>query len=137
MHVQVRNHIAIDAPVSAAWDVLTDVETWPKWTPTVSFVRVETPGPLSVGSTVLLRQPLQKPAQWKITEWKSPHRFIWETKAGAVRFRAEHKLEAIGNGTRSGLVLDAWGRSVSLLRPAFALALFLENRALKHRVERQ
>ncbi len=137
MHVQVRNQIEINAQVSAVWDVLTDVETWPKWTPTVSFARVETPGPLSVGSTVLLRQPLQKPAQWKITELKSPHRFIWETKAGSVRFRAEHNLETIVDGTRSGLVLDAWGRSASLLRPALALALFLENRALKRRVERQ
>ena len=76
MHVQVRNQIEINAQISADWDVLTDVETWPKWTPTGSFARVETPGPLSVGSTVLLRQPLQKPAQWEVTEWESPLRFI-------------------------------------------------------------
>ncbi len=68
MHIQVRNQIEINAPVSAVWDSLMDVETWPNWAPTVSFARVETRGPLSIGSTVLLRQPLQKPAEWTITQ---------------------------------------------------------------------
>lgn len=46
--------IRIEAPATAVWQVLSDIGTWPAWTPTVS--RVEVDGRPGIGSKVFLVQ---------------------------------------------------------------------------------
>ncbi|MGZ8562788.1 MAG: SRPBCC family protein, partial [Candidatus Limnocylindria bacterium] len=45
--------IDIDAPQQRVWDVLTDIEAWPRRMETVDSVKQLTPAPLAVGSRVL------------------------------------------------------------------------------------
>lgn len=123
------------APISAVWDVVSDIPNWPDWTPTVSSALKQTPGPISVGTTILVRQPLQRPAAWTITSWNPGRGFSWRKETGALRLRAEHHLIETGRGTRSLVCLEAVGFRARLIRPALAWALTAENRALKRRLE--
>lgn len=48
----IETDIEIDAPASAVWEVVSDLERWPEWHPFVSRVK----GTLRVGETVLLQK---------------------------------------------------------------------------------
>ena len=41
---------AIAAPAPAVWEVLTDLDAWPKWGPTVQRAELAGPGPLRLGN---------------------------------------------------------------------------------------
>src|SRR6185436_7463356 len=49
--------IEIAASQQRVWDVLTDVEAWPRRIETVDTVELLTPAPLAKGNRVRLRQP--------------------------------------------------------------------------------
>ena len=74
--------IEIGAAPDVVWATMRDVERWPEWTPTVTSVRLRTPGPLSVGSRASIRQPKLPPALWCVTELDDSNRtFTWVNAA--------------------------------------------------------
>ena len=60
--------VEIRASSERVWEVLSDLEGWPAWTPTVTSVQRVDPGPLAVGSRVRICQPKLLPAVWQLTE---------------------------------------------------------------------
>ena len=61
-------YVDIDAPIGRVWEVLTDVESWPLWTTSMTSVTSLTPGPLAVGHDVRIRQPKFGTLVWCVTE---------------------------------------------------------------------
>ena len=59
----------VDAPPEVVFAVLSEIELWPEWTPTVT--RVERLGdagaPLALGSRLRIVQPKVPPAEWTVT----------------------------------------------------------------------
>jgi len=49
--------IEIDAPQQRVWDVLSALDDWPQCIETVDTVELLTPGPITTGSRVRLKQP--------------------------------------------------------------------------------
>ena len=110
--------IEIDASQQRVWDVLSDLEAWPRRIETVDVVELLTLGPIAKGSRVRLKQPKLPEGVWDITVWDAPSYFEWTQKTGGVTNVAGHRVEAMGAGrARLTLTLDMRG----FLIPVIAL----------------
>jgi uncharacterized membrane protein len=110
--------IEIDAPQQRVWDVLSDLEAWPRRIETVDTVELLTPAPITKGSQVRLKQPKLPEGTWDITVWDAPSYFEWTQKSGGLTNVAGHRVDALGEGrARLTLTLDMRG----LLIPVTAL----------------
>ena len=110
--------IEINAPPQRVWDVLSDLEAWPRRTETVETVELLTPPPLAKGSRVRLKQPKLPEGVWDVTVWDAPSYFEWTQRTGDITSVAGHRVEALGEGqARLTLTLDMRG----LLVPVVAM----------------
>ena len=89
--------IEIPAPRPVVWSVVSDIERWPEWTPSISRFKKRSSRPLQVGSRALVCQPKLPPAYWQVTEFNPGVRFTWVSTAPGVRVTARH--EARGNAS--------------------------------------
>jgi hypothetical protein len=133
--------IEIDALQQRVWDVLSDLEAWPRRIETVDVVEPLTPAPITKGSQVRLKQPKLPEGTWEITVWNAPSYFEWTQKAGGITSVAGHRVEALGEGrARLTLTLDMRG----FLIPVIAMFykgltnryLNLETEGMKRAAER-
>ncbi len=131
----------IAAAPEVVWRVLSDVETWPEWTPSVrAIVRLD-PGPLHVGQRVRISQPRVPTTVWRLTELVEGRSFSWRAGAPGARTTAHHTVEPFGAGTRATLRLGMHG-PVGVLVGALMNGmnrryLQLETDGLKRRGEAQ
>lgn len=108
--MQTVERVVIKASPTAIWEVLTDVERWPMWTPTVLSVEPVTREGFRVGAKYRVTQPKIKPAIYEVTE-RVPHEaFTWVQKAPGATMIAEHRLTAFdGSGTEVELAFATKG----------------------------
>lgn len=124
----------IDAPAELVWSVISDVARWPLWMPTVRQVTPVTPLPMEIGSRYRLKQPLQPPATWQITQFDPPHVFEWERREQErLVFVGRHAVEAYRGHARLYVSLEAFGTLNQLLRPVFGAVIATECRATERR----
>ena len=111
--------IEIDAQQQRVWDVLSDLEAWPKRIETVDIVELLTPPPVAIGSRVRLKQPKLPEGTWDITVWDAPSYFEFRQKSRGIISVAGHRVDALEEGrSRLSLSLDMRG----LLIPVIALS---------------
>jgi uncharacterized membrane protein len=114
--VHFEKTIEIDAPQGRVWDVLSDVEAWPRRIETVDTVELLTPAPITRGSRVRLKQPKLPEGDWDITVWDAPSYFEWTQKTTGITSVAGHRVGALGEGrSRLTLTLDMSGLLVPLV----------------------
>jgi len=78
IRVPIRTRVEIDAPITAVWARLADIETQPDWMTEMKRVRLSTDGPVGVGTrgeaeVRILGIPVTDPVE--VTEFSAPHRF--------------------------------------------------------------
>jgi carbon monoxide dehydrogenase subunit G len=110
--------IDIDARQQRVWDVLSDLEAWPRQIETVDIVELLTPRPVATGSRVRLKQPKLPEGTWAVTVWDPPSCFEFRQKSGGVTTVAGHRVEALEE-RRSRLTLTLQMRG--LLVPVVGL----------------
>lgn len=112
----------IDAPPETVWQVVSDVESMPEWTPSMTSVRiVEGPDPLGLGSEVRVEQPGLPLAMWMVDEWDPPRKFGWTSAVPGVRTQAEHVVEPVDDGrTRVTLSITQVGALSGVVGPFLA-----------------
>ena len=108
--------IDINAPQQRVWDLLSDLEAWPRRIDTVETVELLTPAPLTKGSQVRLKQPKLPEGVWDVTVWDAPSYFEWTQKTSGITSLAGHRVETLDEG-RSRLTLTLEMRG--LLIPVF------------------
>jgi len=108
--------IDIDAQQERVWEVLSDLEAWPRRIDTVDVVEVLTPAPMSKGSRVRLKQPKLPEGTWDITVWDAPSFFEWRQKSGGITSVAGHRVEMLEGGrSRLTLSLDMRGPLIPVI----------------------
>jgi uncharacterized membrane protein len=134
-------HIAVDiaAPPDVVWAVISDVERWHEWTPSVRSIRLLGGRPLDVGTRALVRQPKFPPVVWTVTALEPGSRFVWRSGAPGMRVHAHHSVEPMPGGTRARLHLHYEGPLGRLLarwtRRITTRYLQFEAEGLKRRSE--
>jgi carbon monoxide dehydrogenase subunit G len=111
-----EHSIDVDAQQQRVWDVLSDLEAWPRRIETVDEVELLTPAPIATGSRVRLKQPKLPEGTWDVTVWDAPSFFEFRQQSGGVTSVAGHRVEALADG-RSRLTLTLEMRG--LLVPIF------------------
>ena len=124
--------IDIDAEQQRVWEVLSDLEAWPRRIETVDVVELLTPAPITKGSRVRLKQPKLPEGTWDVTVWDAPSYFEWTQKTVGLTSVAGHRVEALGEGrARLTLTLDMRG----LLIPVALFYRGLTNRYMNLEAE--
>jgi uncharacterized protein YndB with AHSA1/START domain len=104
-----RITVDIRATPKRVWAVLSDIEGWPEWTPSVKSIERLDSGPLVVGSRARIRQPRLLPAEWRITSLDKGRSFTWVTRSFGVSVTAHHLVEATRSGSRATLSIKFEG----------------------------
>jgi len=133
--------VQIDAPPGQVWAVMSDVERWHEWTPTITSVRRTNAGPFRIGARARVHQPRLPPADWVVTSLEEGRGFDWESRAPGVRVVGRHRVDPALSGSRvtlsiqySGLLGDLLGRMIGSISRRY---IALEADGLKRRVEGQ
>ena len=105
-----EHHLDINAPAATVFALNTDIEAWPRLTPTVTSVRRLDDGPLRPGSQALVKQPGQRATVWTVTTFDPDHSFVWHAKVMGVKTVATHVVNPTPTGCRNSLILEMTGR---------------------------
>ena len=89
----------IQASPERVWEVFSDVERWPDWTPTVDSVERLDAGRIHIGARTRIRQPKLPVAVWEVTELKDGEYFEWVSSAPGVRTTGGHRVISTPEGT--------------------------------------
>lgn len=84
----------VDGPAERAWDVLVDLNQWPRWGPTVSAARLDQPGRrLGPRSTGAIRTPVGLWVSFAVERWVEGEEWSWRV-AGVPATR--HRVQPLG-----------------------------------------
>lgn len=101
--------IDIAAPAGRVWQVMSDIDRWHEWTPSITSVKRLGGGAFAVGSRALIRQPRFPPALWKVTSIEPGRSFTWVSVAPGLRVVGHHHVEPTSAGSRATLSLELYG----------------------------
>lgn len=98
----------MDAPPDRVFAVMTELERWPEWTPTVTRVeRLDgSTQPLAIGNRVRIVQPKVPPAEWTVTALEASRGFRIMSRSPGAAVVADHWIEPLEGGQRSRVTLS-------------------------------
>jgi uncharacterized membrane protein len=85
-----EDSIEIDAPAQLVWQIFSDVERWPEWTPSVTSLVARDGTGLAVGKRFAIKQPGMSKLVWKVTEIDSGESWTWAQRSFGVLVTARH-----------------------------------------------
>jgi hypothetical protein len=133
--------VEIQASPQRVWTVMSEIERWPEWTPTVHSVQRLDSGPLAPGKRARICQPRLPPTDWQVTGLDEGRSFTWVARSPGVSVTAHHRVEAMEGGSRATLAIQFGGVLGPLVgwltRGLNERYLYLEAAGLKRRSERE
>lgn len=107
--MQYEHTVDIAAAPEAVWRILTDIERWPDWTPTMTSVEALDPLPLHAGLRARVKQPGLRPSVLTVTAVEEGRRFFWVAKQAGLTFSADHVITPTPQGSRLRLFAEFSG----------------------------
>ena len=107
----------IHAAPAAVWSVLTDLDRWPEWGPTVTGAELFDADELGLGERGKVWTPIGVPLPFTITEFQPGRSWAWQV-AGVPATR--HGVEPHDRGTRTSMSAPVWAAAYL---PVLAIAL--------------
>jgi hypothetical protein len=131
--------VDINAAPDVVWAIMSDVERWHEWTPSIRSVTVTSAGTIGVGSTALVKQPKLAPAHFVVTTWDPNRGFEWVTKNPAVTAVGRHVITPVPGGSRVTLAVDFSGPLAAIISWLYGRLttryIRMEAEGLKRRAE--
>lgn len=106
----------LDAPADTVWQILTDLDAWPKWGLSVSRAQLNGAA-FELGATGTVWTPIGVPLPFVISELDQGRTWGW-TVAGVPATR--HGVEPLDDGSRIWMGAPVWAPAYL---PVLALAL--------------
>lgn len=91
------------------WEVLSGVERWRDWTPTVLRIEPLTDTGLHVGARYRVTQPKLRPAIYEVMECVPNQTFTWEQKVPGGVLIADHRISSHDGRTEVELSFTSKG----------------------------
>ncbi len=115
MRVTVRR--SMTGSVQAVWDVLTDLDAWPAWGPSVRGARLDDATELATGVTGTVTTAIGLPLPFTITTFRPGKEWAWRV-AGVPA--TSHGVTTDDRGTVAWMSAPVWAPAYL---PVLALAL--------------
>jgi ribosome-associated toxin RatA of RatAB toxin-antitoxin module len=108
------------------WNVLVDIDTYPRWWPSMIGLRVERVDPNLIGSELKLRPLGGRAFRCRVASVDAPNRLVMEYFGGFIEGIGVWHLEAMESATRVQYELDvrAAGKLVAWIGRVIPLAKF-------------
>ena len=90
--------IVISASSSRVWEILSNVEAWPSWTPTMTSVKGVDRSALEWGAKFDVRQPGLMKATYMVTDVHPGRSFTWYNAVMGITLLANHELLETSDG---------------------------------------
>jgi uncharacterized protein YndB with AHSA1/START domain len=108
------------ARADTIWQVLVDVEHWPKWNPTILQITPLTNDGLRIGARYRVVQRKLRPAVYEVTECTPNHAFTWVQKLPGGEMIADHRISPGKAETEVELSFRSSGFLANLLGMVFS-----------------
>lgn len=93
-----EDSLEIDAPPDLVWQVFSNVEHWPDWTPSVTSLAGLDGAALAVGKRFAIKQPGMQKLIWQVTEIEPGSSWTWVQRSPGVQVIARHYVSAQPDG---------------------------------------
>ena len=95
----------IPAPPEVVWDLLVDLDAWPRWGPSIQRAQLAEPGPLKKGSHGRVWTPFGLALPFEVTEFVENRCWAWDVAGiGATR----HEVQPADGGVRVAFSVPWW-----------------------------
>jgi uncharacterized membrane protein len=141
----ITHSIEIDRRPEEVFAYLDDLERHGEWQPDIVSTRIETAGPVRVGTRVKESRRMgsrEQDTSYEITEHEPPRRSAFRGLAGPVRPVGTLIVEPLGDGEKSRVSLEfdlvgyGWGKLIApLARRQAESSIVASQRQLKARLE--
>lgn len=98
--MDMQTTIDIQADPAEIWRVMSDVEHWADWTPTIKSVQLLNGRELAPGVKARIRQPRLPVAVWTVDEVIPGRSFTWSATGLGTKTTATHSIDPIAGGYR-------------------------------------
>ena len=131
--------IEIEAPSDRVWQVMSDIDRWSDWTPTVKRLTRLEDAPFALGTRVRILQPRLPAVIWTVTRIDPGAGFGWTARGPGFNVLGDHDVRARPGGSLAMLSLTYSGPIGLVLacctRGIIERYLALEASSLKTRCE--
>jgi hypothetical protein len=104
------------------WEVILDVEGWPRWAAYMKSLARQTDGPLALHSEVKVTPKGLPGNVWRVTEFEPPRSYTWVTRlAPGLDMSGGHVVEPAATGAKATFSLEASGPLATVASPVLSI----------------